>query len=142
MRRMCGTAQEIKLPRSIRIAAFKGNLLCAHRQINAVKLVERERFAVGNDLARAADVDGSKLALFQKEGASGFLVVWQLNGFRRRHHAADHKAVEVGEVAAQFSRREKVADLKRLAELLCGHSGDVLRARCPADGIFKHDAPV
>jgi hypothetical protein len=81
MRRVCGTAQEIKLRRIIRVVLSKETCFRSHRQINAVQLFERERFSVGNDLARAADVDRAKLAAFEKKCAAGFLVVWQLNGF-------------------------------------------------------------
>ena len=50
--------------------------------------------------ARAADVDGAEFAAFEEKRAAGFLVVRQFHRLARRHDAADHQPVEIGESAA------------------------------------------
>ena len=138
MRGVRGAGKKIKFRRILRVVAAERNGLCSHRQINAVQFFQRKSFAIGDDLARAADVDGAEFAAFEEKGAAGFLVVRQFDGLGRRHHAADHEPVEIGEMAGDFAGHKKVGDLKRVAQFLRGHADQVLRTRRAADGIFKH----
>ena len=132
------TGEEIKLRGMLRIIARERNGLRSHGQINTVLIIKREGLAVGHNFARPANIDGAELAAFEKKRAAGFLVIRQLNGFARRHHAADHQAIEVGEMRNEFAGNKKVGDMKGVALFLCGQADKVLRARSAADGVVNH----
>lgn len=137
MRRMRRAAQEIKLRRIFCVLALENDRFCSHWQINAIQPVEGKRFSIRMNRARPADVDGAQFAAFEEKGAARFLVVRQFNRLQR-HYSADHEAVEVGEQAAQFARREQVGDGKSVAKLLGGQARHILRTGHTADGVLEH----
>ena len=142
MRRVGGAGEVIKFRGLTGIRAGELHGFGVHGQVHAIQLVQGEGLAVGGDGAGAAHVDGTELAAFQEEGAAGFLVIREFHGPGEGHHAADHEAVEVGEMAGDVAGDEEAVDVKSVAELLGVQAGNVLRPGHAADGIFNHDAGI
>ena len=138
MRRMRGTGQKIELRGILGVRAFEGNRLGAHGQVDAVQGFQGEQLSVGDHPPLSSDIDGPQLAAFQKERATGFLVVRQINGLLRGHHTTHYKAVEIGEMGHEFAGHEQVLNLKGVAQVLRRQADDIAGMRSAEDIIIYH----